>query len=343
MKHHRTIVVADHHKSVFVCQILDRQTGEVNRRQVPSTRSELEPLLAALEGPTLVYVEACRSWEWVSDLCEELGHEFRLVDPRRMPEIAHSTKKTDRNDVEAMVRRLQIEGDLPRSYRATRQERERRGLSRRLADVRKGRRQILIKIHAVIDSHGMPAKKAQFIKVEWRERMKTALSSDNWLDLEVLLLQYDQLLDLGDRLERRIAARFAGVEGYQRLQAIPGVGPAIAATIIAESSGIERFKSARQFAAYCGLGPRVRSSAGKAKYGHITRSGPRDLRWALSMAVIVGQFSKQPTPQTLMYRRKRKRRKPARVALCAAANKLARIVYVILARGEDYRPVGVTS
>jgi len=343
MKHHRTIVVADHHKSVFVCQVLDRHTGEVTRRQVAGSRSELEALLGSLERPALVYVEACRAWEWVSDLCEELRHEFRLVDPRRMPEIARSTKKTDRNDVEAMVRRLQIEGDLPRSYRATRQERERRRLSRRLADVRKGRRQVLIKIHAVIDSHGLPAKKAQFIKAEWRERMQAALSADSWLDLEVLLLQYDQLLTLGDRLEGRIAARFAEDRGYQRLQAIPGIGPAIAATIVAESSGIERFKSARQFAAYCGLVPRVRSSAGKAKHGHITRSGPRDLRWALGMAVMIGQFSKQPTPQVLMYRRKRKRRKPARVALCAAANKLARIVYVILARGEEYRPVGVAS
>jgi transposase len=337
MKHHRTIVVADHHKSVFVCEVLDRETGEASRRTLSSVRSELRPFLAGLERPALIYVEACRAWEWVSDLCEELGHDFRLVDPRRMPEIARSTKKSDERDVEAMVRRLQIEGDLPQSYRATREERERRALSRRLADVRKWRRQVLIKIHAVIDSQGLPAKKAQFIKAEWRETMKTSLSADSWLDLEVLLLQHDQLSALTDLLEQRIAERFADHEGYQRLQSIPGVGPTIAATIVAETSGIERFGSARQFAAFCGLVPRVRSSAGKAKHGHITRSGPRDLRWALGMAVMVGQFNKESSPQSRMYRRKKRKGKPARVALCAAANKLARIVYVILARGENYR------
>ena len=144
--------------------------------------------------------------------------------------------------------------------------------------------------------------------------------------------------DSREQLEQRIVERFAKDEGYQRLQEIPGIGPAIAATIVAESAGMERFKSARQFAAYCGLVPRVRSSAGKAKHGHITRSGPRDLRWALGMAVMTSQFSKHPCPQAQMYRRKRKKRKPARVALCAAANKLARIVYVILARGEAYQP-----
>jgi len=337
MKHHRTIVVADHHKSVFLCQVLDRETGEVSRRTLSSLRWELQAFLAELEGPVLVYVEACRAWEWVSDLCEDLGHDFRLVDPRRMPEIARSTKKSDKRDVEAMVRRLQIEGDLPQSHRVTRLERERRALTRRLADVRKWRRQVLIKVHAVIDAQGLPAKKAQFTKPQWRETMKAALSADGWLDLEVLLLQLDQLLALGDLLEQRITTQFAEHAGYQRLQAIPGVGPTIAATILAESGGIERFRSARQFAAFCGLVPRVRSSAGKAKHGHITRSGPRDLRWALGMAVMVGQFNKEPSPQSRMYQRKKRKGKPARVALCAAANKLARIVYVILARGEDYR------
>ena len=343
MKSHRTIVVADHHKSVFVCQILDRKTGRVERLSLASLRSELGAFFQGLEGPVLVFVEACRAWEWVSDLCEELGHDFRLVDPRKMPEIARSTKKTDRGDVEAMVRRLLIEGDLPRSYRASRAERERRGLSRRLADIRKARRQVLMKIHAAIDSQGLPAKKAQFVREPWREDMRTALSEDSWLDLEVLLLQYDQLIVLGKLLERRIAALLEKDEGYQRLQAIPGIGPVIAATIVTESAGIERFKSARQFAAFCGLVPRVRSSAGKARHGHITRSGPRDLRWALGQAVMVSQFSKEPGLQTLMYRRKRKKGKPARVALCAAANKLARIVWVVLARGETYDPAPLAS
>lgn len=343
MTSHRTIVVADHHKSVFVCQVLDRETGEVRHLTLTSRRAELRPFLAELPGPVLIYVEACRAWEWVSDLCEELGCEFRLVDPRRMPEIAHSSSKTDRADVEAMVRRLRVEGDLPRSYRATRSERELRGLSRTQADLRKQRRRLLVKVHAVIDAHGMPAKKAEFVKSSWRESVEAALSPDSWLELQVLLLQYDQNRALGELLGQRIAKRCASDESYRRLQGIPGVGPAIAATILAESAGIERFKSARQFAAYCGLVPRVRSSAGKAKHGHITRSGPRDLRWALGMAVMTGQFNKEPSPHVQMYRRKRKRRKPARVALCAAANKLARMVYVMLSRGEPYRPVGLAA
>jgi len=337
MRHHRTIVVADHHKSVFVCQVLDRKTGEVRSASLKSRRDVLRPFLESLEGPILVYVEACRAWEWVSDLCDDLEVELRLVDPSRMPEIARSAKKTDHHDVEAMVERLQVKGELPASYRASRSERELRSLTRRLSDLRNTRRRLIHQIHAVIDAHGLPATKAHFVQAEWRESMRSALRPLAWLDLEVLLLQYDQNLALRELVEGEVEELVAGRDEYRRLLAVPGIGPVIAATIVAESAGIQRFKTARQYSAFAGLTPRVRSSAGNAKTGKITRNGPPHLRWALGQAAMVGLCAKKPTAVSAFYRRKRKRGKPASVAICAAAHKLARAVWVVLARGEEYR------
>jgi hypothetical protein len=176
LKGHRTIVVADHHKSVFVCQVLDRETGEVVKATLGSRRQELEPFLAELARPALVCVEACRAWEWVSDLCEELGVDLRLVNPSKMPEIWRSTKQTDRADVEVMIQRLQVMGELPESHRMTRPQRELRSLTRRLGDFRQQRRRILNQIHAIIDSNGMPAKKESFAQEPWRQEMKAKLS-----------------------------------------------------------------------------------------------------------------------------------------------------------------------
>jgi hypothetical protein len=76
MTEYRTVVVADHHKTVFVCRIVDTLTGETEARSLAATREELVQLLAGLAGPAVVFVEACRSWEWVSDLCE--GHGVEL-------------------------------------------------------------------------------------------------------------------------------------------------------------------------------------------------------------------------------------------------------------------------
>ena len=336
MHHQRTIVVADHHKSVFVCQVLDRETGEVRWATLKSRRDVLRPFFESLEGPVLVYVEACRSWEWVSDLCEELKIGLKLVDPSRMPEIARSSKKTDRHDVEAMVERLMVKGELPLSYRANRGERELRALTRRLQELRNARRRLMHQIHAVIDAHGMPATKVQFVHPEWRETMRSTLSRHSWLDLESLLLQFDMNRGLQELIESEVNELVHEREDYRRLIAIPGFGPVISATVLAESAGIERFRTARQYASFAGLVPRVRSSAGKAKLGHITRNGPPHLRWALGQAAMVGLCCKKPTRISAFYRRKRKRGKPGSVAVCAAAHKLARAVWVVLTRGEDF-------
>ena len=173
----------------------DRFHGRAGRAGRPAP---LEPFLKSLPGPVLVFVEACCSWEWVSDLCEDLGIHLRLVDPAKTPEIAKSIKKTDAHDVEAACR--------------------------------------------------------------WMER-----------------------------IEKRIKESVKERDDNKRLQAIPGVGPVIGATILAESAGIGRFPNARKFAAYTGLVPRVRSSMGKTRIVHTSRiavprtcAGGSDIRswWA---------------------------------------------------------------
>jgi len=332
MTAHRTIVIADHHKSIFVCQILDRETGAVERRTLQSSRSVLEPFLRALEGPVLVFIEACRSWEWVGDLCEELGCDFRLIDPRQMPEISKSRKKTDQADVEAMVRRFLVQGDLPRAYNATRSERELRGLTRQLSKLRQARRDLLLQIHAEIDAHGLPSAKKYFHDLLWRRQMEAKLSEDCWLILLSLLQRLDFIDVQRELFDSRIQTRVAGLETYRRLQTVPGIGPIIAATIVAEVPNMKRFGSARQFASYCGLVPSVRSSAGKARMGSITKSGPRDLRWALGHAVFVGRNS----DAVHLCRRKKAQKKAWKAALCAGANKLARIIWAMCVHETDY-------
>ncbi len=117
---HRSILVADHLKRILVGQAIDCATWETAFHKLPSTREALMPFFDELPRPALVFIEACRSWELVSDLCEDLDIDFLLIDPAKMPEISRSKRKTDRSDVEAMVARLLRTGVLPASYRATR-------------------------------------------------------------------------------------------------------------------------------------------------------------------------------------------------------------------------------
>lgn len=327
---HRTSVIVDHHKSVFVCAVLDEETGELRHETLKARRAEVEPFLKALAGPTRIFVEACRGWEWVSNLSDEIGAEFKLVNPREMPEIAKSIKKTDRKDVEKMLRRLQVEGELPESRCLSREERALRSISRERSDVAKNKRKLMVRIHAVIDSHDLPSAKAEFVKPEWRARMEASLRPDEWLVLEMQLSQYDHTRGVIDLLDQRMVEIASKSPHYALLNSIPGMGPILASIVIAEVGRMQDFKDARQFAAYIGLVPRVRSSAGKARCGSITKAGPSDLRWAITQAIVISTRCKAQSAVTKMYHRKRRKGKPARVAICAAANKLARVIHSML-------------
>ena len=184
----------------------------------------------------------------------------------------------------------------------------------------------------------MPANKASFFKEAWQASLQEALPADAWLVLEGLLVQLGllsgQTLTIQDRVNQLMAER----KDSQRLLAIPGIGEVIAATILAEVADIRRFPNARAFAAFTGLVPRVRSSAGKAKMGHITRCGPPALRWALGHAIFASVRCAKANPATSFYRRKTKKGKSKKVAMCAAGHKLARIIYAMLTKDEAFRP-----
>jgi transposase len=77
----------------------------------------------------------------------------------------------------------------------------------------------------------------------------------------------------------------AGHEGYAAIQQLPGIGPLLAAVIVAEIGDIRRFRHPGQMGCRAGLTPRHRESDAKVTRGHISEQGPRILRWALCEAI----------------------------------------------------------
>jgi transposase len=72
------------------------------------------------------------------------------------------------------------------------------------------------------------------------------------------------------------------------LQQIAGIGPVLALMIRAEAADISRFPTGGHLASYAGLVPRVEASAGRIRYGRITKRGSPWLRWALIQAAMQG-------------------------------------------------------
>ena len=150
-----------------------------------------------------------------------------------------------------------------------------------------------------------------------------------------------ELEALGERvkeIEAAILTWHKDNEVSRRLASIPGIGPITASAIVATVTDPTQFHSARQFAAWIGLVPKQNSSGGKARQGGISKQGDRYLRRLLVLGAtsVIRQVRIKITPQTAWLRSVLDRR-PARLASVAQANKTARIVWALLARGESYR------
>ena len=77
----------------------------------------------------------------------------------------------------------------------------------------------------------------------------------------------------------------AGHEGYAAIQQLPGIGPVLAAVIVAEIGDIRRFPGPGQLACWAGLTPRHYQSDTQVLRGHVTKQGSRMLRWAMVEAI----------------------------------------------------------
>ena len=146
-------------------------------------------------------------------------------------------------------------------------------------------------------------------------------------------------------LDRRITAWHRSSEASRRLDEIPGVGPMLATALVASVADPKVFRSGRDFSAWIGLVPKQNSSGGKDRFGNISKRGDRYLRSLFTTgALAVIRYAKihgtkhRPWLAALLARR------PTKVAAIALANKIARMAWAMMAKGERYKePIALAA
>ena len=124
----------------------------------------------------------------------------------------------------------------------------------------------------------------------------------------------------------------------QQLDQIPGIGPALATALVASVPDPKAFRSGRNFSAWIGLVPKQYSSGGKDRLGSISKQGDRYLRSLFTAgALAVIRYAKLRGTEHRPWLTALLARRPTKVAAIALANKLARMAWAVMAKGECYK------
>jgi transposase len=215
-------------------------------------------------------------------------------------------------------------GRLPKAWLAPPAVRELRELVRYRAKLVALRSGLKAQVHAELAKQGVRVPMSDLFGVAGTRlldelRLERAYAQ-RVASLRRLLAAYHQEITL---LGREIATALANDAGYLAIQAIPGVGPVLAAVFVAEIGDVHRFASAPQLCSWAGLTPRHRESDTTVRRGPITKQGPRLVRWA---AVEATQRLPGGSKQAADFHRIADRRGKG-IGRVAAARKLLTLVF----------------
>jgi transposase len=327
------VVGLDIAKHVFQLHTVDMGTGEIVNVQIKRARV-MEHF--ANKVASLIAIEACGgAHHWARELTA-LGHSVRLLHAKAVRPFV-SGNKTDATDARAIWLAVQQPGvkfvgiktaaqqatltlhrqrELLMKMR-TMQTNALRGLLYEFgATFAKGKKALFGEIEAVLET--LAEQLPQMVRDSLREQVQRIKASS--LQMQAI--------------EKRLALQLKADAQMQRIHQIPGVGLLTATAAIATMGNASAFKSGREFCAWLGLVPSQKGTGGKVRLGPISKRGDTYLRTMLIHgARSVLSHAKEPGPWLAQL----KERRPANVVIVAQAAKMARTIWAVTAKQQDYQ------
>jgi transposase len=295
---------------------------------------------AASLAPCLVAMEACCGAHHLGRILRAQGHQVRLMSPEYVRPYVKAQKNDDR-DAEAIaeaatrptMRFVELKSeeqlDLQTLHRVRdRLVGERTALINQLRAlllergfvIPQGRRKLEQHLAAILDE-------GEDVPLSPRVRALVEDLRAEWRELDRRIGAFDD----------EFAARARTDEAARRLATIPGIGVLNATALVAAIGAGEAFRRGRDLAAWLGLVPRQASTGGKPKLLGISKRGNKYLRKLLIHGArsALPSLSRSATPLG-SWLRGLLIRAHVNTAVVALANKLARIAWAVLRRGQKF-------
>jgi transposase len=320
-------------KRVFQVHWVDMDTGEVNRRQFK--REQLVTFFAK-QAPALIAMEACGSAHYWARRFASFGHQVRLIAPAFVRPFV-KRNKTDVADAQAIWEAAQRP---EMRFVAVKSEGQQAVLTlhRVRQQLLKMQRMQVNQIHGLLYEFGSAVHRGRHSMEDAALALSKLAETLPAMVIDTLREQIQRIEALTRdirAIERRLAAWQRQDEASIRLAAIPGVGLLSATAATATIGQASTFRSGREFAAFLGLVPRQSGTGGRVKLLGISKRGDVYLRTLLvhgARSVLSHRKHLSESLQRLLARR------PFNVVVIALANKMARMIWALLAHDRTYRP-----
>jgi transposase len=331
-----TLLGIDLGKHCFFLHAQDARGAQVWRKKM--TRKQLYACLANCPV-AVIAMESCAGAHWLARKCQSYGHQVRLIAPQFIKPFVKGNK-TDFADAEAICEAASR--PAMRFVAVKTAEQQTLLAFHRVREALVGERTATSnQIHAFLLEFGISLPVGTLAIT----RLPVLLDDPaNALPPAIVALllrlhrRYAQLSQEILELETQIKQQTIEDEAGQRLLTIPGIGPITASSLLAVIGDARSFKCGRDFAASLGLVPRQHSTGGRATLLGISKRGNKQLRCLLVQgARAVMRYAERRTDALGCWLQALLRRRHSNVVACALANKMARIVWAILAKGGTYR------
>jgi transposase len=329
----RQVVGMDLHRRRSVLVRMTEDGRKLGTARITNSPAALRAEIARAGKNPRVVLEATYGWYWAADTLQAAGAEVHLAHPLGVKAYGYQRVKTDARDATNLADLLRM-GRLPEAWITPPQVRDLRELTRYRQKLIGLRTSCKDQVHAVLAKLGIAVTCSDLFGA-WGSAWLDGLRLPQPYAGKVTSLRQltGELTTEITMLSEVIADLLAGHHGYLVIQQLPGIGPVLAAIIIAEIGDVTRFKTAAQLASWTGLTPKHRESDTWVSRGHATKQGSRQLRWALIEAIQRAPAGSLPgaAKAAIIARRGRQARNIAKVA---AARRLLTLIYYGLRDGE---------